>query len=309
MSTALFTHEACLAHDAGPGHPERPDRLRAILAALEAPEFAALDRREAPLAAPEAIARAHPAEYVQAILSIRPEPGGRVQLDADTAMGASSAEAARCAAGAALAAVDAVLGGEVANAFCAIRPPGHHAERARPMGFCLFNNAAIAARHAQARWGLARVAIVDFDVHHGNGTEDIFRQDARVFYGSSHQMPLYPGSGDPAEQGVGNIVNVALAPGDDGAAFLAAWRGRIIPAVEDFAPELLVISAGFDAHRDDPLAGLLVETEDFATLTEALCAAAATACGGRVVSLLEGGYDLTALAASAAAHVRALMRA
>ena len=236
MSTALFTHEACLAHDAGPGHPERPDRLRAILAALEAPEFAALDRREAPLAAPEAIARAHPAEYVQAILSIRPEPGGRVQLDADTAMGASSAEAARCAAGAALAAVDAVLGGEVANAFCAIRPPGHHAEHARPMGFCLFNNAAIAARHAQARWGLARVAIVDFDVHHGNGTEDIFRQDARVFYGSSHQMPLYPGSGDPAEQGVGNIVNVALAPGDDGAAFLAAWRGRIIPAVEISRP-------------------------------------------------------------------------
>ncbi len=309
MTTLLLTHPACLAHDAGPHHPERPDRLRAVLAALEAEEFTLLRREPAPLAEEAAIARAHPAEYVKAILSIRPAGEERVQLDADTAMNAASAEAARRAAGAAVAAVDEVLGGTARNAFCAVRPPGHHAERARPMGFCLFNNAAIAARHAQARWGLSRVAIVDFDVHHGNGTQDIFWSDPSVFYGSSHQMPLYPGTGDPGETGAGNIVNVGLPAGTGGEDFLAAWQDRIIPAMQNFGPELLVISAGFDAHRRDPLAGLAVGTQDFGLLTEALCRAAQMSCNGRVVSLLEGGYDLAALAASAAAHVRALMRA
>jgi len=308
MTVALFTHPACLEHDTGPGHPERPDRLRAVLAALEAEEFAALARETAPEASMEQIARAHPRPYVEAILKIRPAAGERLALDADTVMSAGSAEAARRAAGAAVAAVDAVLGGAARRAFCAVRPPGHHAERARPMGFCLFNNVAVAARHAQAQWGVSRVAIVDFDVHHGNGTQDIFESDPSVFFASSHQVPLYPGTGDPAERGVGNILNVALPAGTDGAGFLPAWQQRIIPAVLEFAPGLLIVSAGFDAHRRDPLAGLAVESADFGALTQALCTAAQTSCDGRVVSLLEGGYDLDALAASAAAHVRALMR-
>jgi acetoin utilization deacetylase AcuC-like enzyme len=308
VTVALFTHPACLDHDTGPGHPERADRLRAILAALEAEEFAALVRLAAPEASEEQIARVHPPDYVRAILAIRPGPDEQARIDADTVMSTGSAAAALRAAGAAVAAVDAVMEGSVRRAFCAVRPPGHHAERARPMGFCLFNNAAIAARHAQARWGLGRVGVVDFDVHHGNGTQDIFESDPTVFYASSHQMPLYPGTGDPAERGVGNIVNVALAAGTGGAGFQAAWEETIIPALKEFAPELLVISAGFDAHRRDPLASLAVGSEDFGQLTGALCAAAETSCKGRVVSLLEGGYDLAALAASAAAHMRALMR-
>jgi acetoin utilization deacetylase AcuC-like enzyme len=308
MTVALFTHPDCLGHDTGPGHPERPDRLRAILAALAGDEFATLDRREAPLADAAAIARAHPAEYVRAIMGLDPGPGEVVQLDPDTSLRAGSLQAALRAAGAGIAAVDAVLGGEVDRAFCAVRPPGHHAERARPMGFCVFANVAIAARHAQATWGLQRVAIVDFDVHHGNGTQDIFRADASVFFASSHQMPLYPGTGDPSETGAGNIFNAALPEGAGGAAFLRAWQQQLIPALEDFRPELLLVSAGFDAHRRDPLAGLAVDTDDFGALTEALCRAAQNSCGGRVVSLLEGGYALQALAASVAAHVRALMR-
>ena len=308
MTVALFSHPACLDHDTGPMHPERPDRLRAVLAALEAEEVALLLRQTAPAATVAQIARAHPERYVEAILEIRPGAGERLALDADTMMSAGSAEAALRAAGAAVAAVDAVLGGAVRRAFCAVRPPGHHAERARPMGFCLFNSVAVAARHAQTQWGLSRVAIVDFDVHHGNGTQDIFQADPSVFFASSHQMPLYPGTGDPSERGVGNILNVALPAGTDGARFLAAWHERIIPAVLDFAPELLLVSAGFDAHRRDPLAGLAVETKDFGALTTALCTAAQSSCNGRVVSMLEGGYDLDALAASAAAHVRALMR-
>lgn len=309
MTVALFTHEACLAHDTGPMHPERPDRLRAVWAALEAPEFAPLLRHQAPQATAEHLTRVHPAKYVDAILAIAPAGDERMHLDADTLMSAGSAAAALHAAGAGVAAVDAVMTGEARAAFCAVRPPGHHAEVARPMGFCLFNSAAVAARHAQARWGLSRVAVLDFDVHHGNGTEDVFRRDASVFYASSHQMPLYPGTGDPSERGVGNIVNVALEAGSNGATFVSAWQNVIIPALEDFAPDLLVISAGFDAHRRDPLANLAVATDDFARLTEVLCEAADRLCRGRVVSLLEGGYDLDALAASAAAHVRALMRA
>jgi acetoin utilization deacetylase AcuC-like enzyme len=246
---------------------------------------------------------------VEAILAIRPPPDERVPLDGDTLMSWGSAEAALRSAGAAIAAVDAVMRGDVRRAFCATRPPGHHCEPAWPMGFCLFSNAAIAARHAQAAHGARRVAVADFDVHHGNGTQACFASDPALFYASSHQWPLYPGTGHESETGVGNIVNVTLPPGADGAAFRAAWRDRIIPRLAAFGPDLLVISAGFDAHAADPLAQLRVREADFAAVTEALCELADRYCGGRVVSLLEGGYDLEALARSAAAHVRALMRA
>jgi acetoin utilization deacetylase AcuC-like enzyme len=310
VPTALFSHPACLEHDAGGWHPERPDRLRAVLAALDAPDFEPLLRETAPQATREQLLLAHPADYVDAILSIRPGPGELVQLDPDTAMNAGSVEAALRAAGAAIAAVDAVMEGSARAAFAAVRPPGHHAEPARPMGFCLFNNAAIAALWARARYGLGRVAVVDFDVHHGNGTQTMFAADPDLFYGSSHQSPCYPGTGQPHERGcAGNIVNVPLAPGSDGSVFRAAWAGTILPALEAFAPELLIISAGFDAHEADPLAQLRLETADFAWITAELVGLAERQTGGRVVSVLEGGYDLEALAASAAVHVRGLMRA
>jgi acetoin utilization deacetylase AcuC-like enzyme len=308
VSTLLLTHRACLNHDMGPHHPECPDRLRAVLRALEAEEFSHLIRDEAPLATAEQLTRVHPPRYVEAILGIRPEPDELVQLDADTAMGPGSAEAALRAAGAAVAAVDAVCGGEVRRAFCATRPPGHHAEPARPMGFCFFANAAVAARHAQAAHGVARVAVLDFDVHHGNGTQACFEADPTTFLGGSHQHPCYPGTGLPEERGVGNIVNAILPPGSDGAAFRAAWSGTILPALEAFDPGLVIISAGFDAHARDPLAQLRLREADFAWVTEAICEVAERHCGGKVVSLLEGGYDLEALASSAAVHVRGLMR-
>ncbi|MBW8268434.1 histone deacetylase family protein [Caldovatus aquaticus] len=310
MSVLLLTHRACLDHDPGPYHPECPDRLRAVLRALDAEEFSGAIRGEAPRASLEQLCRVHPRHYVEAILAIRPDPDDRVALDADTVMSWGSAEAALRAAGAACAAVDAVVAGEVRRAFCAIRPPGHHAEPARPMGFCLFSNAAVAARHAQAAHGVARVAVVDFDVHHGNGTQAVAEADATLFYGSSHQWPLYPGTGDPGERGVaGNVVNATLPPGAGGEAFRAAWRDRILPALDAFAPGLLIVSAGFDAHARDPLAQLRVREPDFAWLTEQFCALAERHCGGRVVSVLEGGYDLEALAGSVAAHLRALLRA
>jgi acetoin utilization deacetylase AcuC-like enzyme len=307
MSVLLFSHRACLHHDPGPHHPECPDRLRAVLAALEAEEFSGLIRDEAPQATVEQLTRVHPARYVEAILGIRPEPDDHVALDGDTVMSWGSAEAALRAAGAAVAGVDAVCRGEVRRAFCATRPPGHHAEPGRPMGFCLFANAAIAARHAQAAHGLARVAVVDFDVHHGNGTQACLEADATLFFASSHQFPCYPGTGAPEERGVGNVFNAALPPGADGAAFRAAWADLLLPALEAFAPDLVVISAGFDAHARDPLAQLRVREADFAWLTAEICAVADRHCGGKVVSLLEGGYDLDALALSTAAHVRALM--
>jgi acetoin utilization deacetylase AcuC-like enzyme len=309
MPTALITHPACLEHDVGPWHPECPDRLRAVLRALEGEGFADLLRESAPLATLDQLARVHPAEYVQAILAIRPAPGETVALDADTAMSAGSAEAALRAAGGAVAGVDAVMEGWARAVFVATRPPGHHAEPTRPMGFCLFNNVAIAAHQARARWGKRRVAVVDFDVHHGNGTQAVFAADPDLFYGSSHQHPCYPGTGRPSERGVANnIVNVPLPPGSDGPAFRAAWRDVILPELDNFAPEFLIVSAGFDAHRADPLAQLRVETADFAWLTAELVRLAARHTGGRIVSVLEGGYDLDALAASAAAHVRALMQ-
>ena len=310
MATALITHAACLDHDPGPYHPECPDRLRAVLRALDAPEFATLIREEAPRATMEQLTRVHPAGVVDAILAIRPEEGDLVNIDADTAMSAGSAEAALRAAGAAILGVDLVMRGTVTNAFAAVRLPGHHAEPARPMGFCLFNSAAVAAQHARAVYGLRRVAVVDFDVHHGNGTQALFAQNPELFYGSTHQSPFYPGTGDAWERGIANnIVNVPLRARDSSNEFRAAWAGTIIPALEAFAPELLIISAGFDAHRADPLAQIRLETEDFAWITEALLAVAEKHSGGRVVSVLEGGYDLDALAASAAIHVRGLMQA
>ncbi len=306
---ALFTHPDCLGHDTGPYHPECPNRLRAVLQALEHPDFVPLLREQAPEATREQLCLAHPAAHVDQLLAMHPAAGELLAIDPDTVVSAGTMAAARRGAGGAVAAVDAVMEGWASAAFAAVRPPGHHAEQDRAMGFCFFNNAAIAARHARARWGLGRVAVVDFDVHHGNGTEDIFMADPAVFYGSSHQHPCYPGTGSPRDRGVAdNIVNVQLPPGAGSARFRAAWADRIIPALDAWAPELLVVSAGFDAHRADPLAELRVETEDFAWLTDRLVAVADRHCGGRVVSLLEGGYDLDALAASTAAHVRRLMR-
>ena len=310
MPTALITHQACLDHDMGEHHPECPDRLRAVLAALEAEEFADLLRESAPQATKEQLTRVHPADYVDAILSIRPAEHETVQLDADTAMSHGSAEAALRAAGAAVAAVDAVMEGWARAAFAATRPPGHHAEPARPMGFCMFNNAAVAALHARARWGIQRVAVVDFDVHHGNGTQAMFAADPDLFYASSHQHPCYPGTGAASERGTANnIVNAPLRPGSDGTAFRAAWSNIILPELDRFAPGLLIVSAGFDAHKADPLAQLRLETTDYAWITQELLGIAAVHCNGRLVSCLEGGYDLHALAASAAAHVRTLMQA
>jgi acetoin utilization deacetylase AcuC-like enzyme len=280
-----------------------------VLRALDAEEFAGLQRADAPLATPEQLALAHPAGYVAAILGIRPGRRERVALDGDTLMNHGSAEAAQRAAGAAVAAVDAVCGGQALRAFCATRPPGHHAEPSRPMGFCFFANAVVAARHAQRAHGVGRVAILDFDVHHGNGTQACVEDDPTIFYASSHQWPLYPGTGHPKERGVsGNVCNALLPPGADGAAFRAAWENMLLPALRAFAPELIVVSAGFDAHMADPLAQLGVDEADYAWLTERICDVADRHCGGRLVSLLEGGYDLDALANSAAVHVRALMR-
>ena len=303
-----MTHPACLEHDPGPFHPESPDRLRAVLAALDAPEFSGLRRELAPRATIEQLTRVHPKKIVEAILAIQPVEGDTQHIDADTAMSSGSAEAALRAAGAAVHGVDLVMRGDVRNAFAAVRPPGHHAEPNRPMGFCLFNNAAVAAQHARAAHGLSRVAVVDFDVHHGNGTQALFASDPYLFYGSSHQSPFYPGTGEVWERGTANnIMNVPLRPREGSEAFRHAWEDLIIPELNGFRPELLIISAGFDAHRQDPLAEIRLETSDFAWVTEALIAVAKRHAGGRVVSVLEGGYDVDALAESAAAHVRALM--
>ncbi len=306
MTTLLFTHPACIAHDPGEFHPESPDRLRAVLAALDAGEFASLERREAPRADIEDIARVHPREFVEALLAAVPAEG-YVGIDPDTILSPASGEAALRAAGAVCAAVDAVVGGEAANAFCAVRPPGHHAEPDRAMGFCLFNSVAVGAARARAVHGLERVAVVDFDVHHGNGTQAAFETDPTLFYASTHQSPLYPGTGASSEHGVGNIVNAPLAPMAGSAEFRRAMDAVILPALEEFRPSLIIVSAGFDAHRRDPLAQLMLVEDDYAWVTDRLADCARRHAEGRLVSSLEGGYDLTALAASAAAHVRALM--
>jgi acetoin utilization deacetylase AcuC-like enzyme len=303
---AMITHPACIVHDPGLGHPEQPDRLRAVLSALEHPDFVSLLREQAPLATEEQLGLAHPAAYVDSLLALTGD--GQRALDPDPIVGPGSVEAARRAAGGAVAAVDAVMEGWADAAFAAVRPPGHHAEASQAMGFCLFNNAAIAALHARRRWGLKRIAVVDFDVHHGNGTQHMFEADPNLLYISSHQMPCYPGTGSASETGVSaNVVNLPLEPGSGSAAFRAAWEHTGIPALLAFAPELVIVSAGFDAHQADPLAQINLETADFGWITDQLLAVASACCKGRLVSVLEGGYDLRALAASAALHVRRLI--
>jgi acetoin utilization deacetylase AcuC-like enzyme len=308
MPTLLVTHSACLCHLTPAGHPERPDRLRAIDRALESERFQMLGRMQAPTAELDAIARCHPMDYIAALRDATPKQG-MVRLDPDTSMSPGSFEAALRAAGGAVQAVDEVMEKRAANAFVAVRPPGHHTETARAMGFCLFNNAAIAARHAQKQHGAERVAVVDFDVHHGNGSQDIFWSDATVMYCSTHQMPLYPGTGATGERGEHDtIVNAPLRPGDGGAQFRNAFETVILPRLRDFRPDLIVISAGFDAHQRDPLANLNLLEADFGWATRKIMEVADTTAGGRVISVLEGGYDLETLANSVAEHVMALMR-
>ncbi|MGH6771586.1 MAG: histone deacetylase family protein [Xanthobacteraceae bacterium] len=308
MTTLLVTHRACLDHLTPAGHPERPDRLRAIERVLAADAFNTLVRVEAPVANLETIALCHPMDYIEAIRDATPKTG-TVHLDGDTSMSPGSYEAALRAAGGAIHAVDEVMGGRAANAFVSVRPPGHHTETARPMGFCLFNSAAIAARHAQRKHGAERAAVIDFDVHHGNGSQEIFWSDPTVMYCSTHQMPLYPGTGAVSERGEHDtVVNAPLRPGDDGGQFREAVETRILPRLRDFRPDLIVISAGFDAHVRDPLANLNLVEADFAWATQKLMEIADRNAKGRVVSMLEGGYDLEGLSQSVAAHVTALMR-
>ena len=303
MPLRVYTHEACLLHDTGPAHAERPERLRVVVDALRE-AYPHLDWRQAPIATRGQLLRVHSEHLLEVVLESN--PAELMQLDPDTVLSPRSAEAALRAAGAVAAAVDAVMIGAARRAFCAVRPPGHHATSDAAMGFCLFNNIAVAARHAIDAHGLERVAVVDFDVHHGNGTQAIFEHDRRVLYASSHQAPLYPWTGERSETGAGNIFNATLPPGSDGALFRRVWGDRLLPAIDDFAPQLLLISAGFDGHRRDPLAELQLDAADFGWLSEALVALADRHCQGRVVSALEGGYDLDALAESSVVHLRAL---
>ena len=307
MTTALITHGDCLDHVNPPGHPEQVERLRRVLGALESEEFAYLLRVEAPLATDAQILRAHPEAYLADLAARDPRDGYSV-IDGDTFLGPRTLSAARRGAGAVVLGVDMVMSGEAKNAFCAIRPPGHHAEKSSAMGFCFFGNVAIGALHALEAHGLSRVGIVDFDVHHGNGTQDLLWNEPRVFFGSSQQMPLFPGTGASEETGAhGQICNMPLPAGASGAVFRAGMTAKILPALDAFEPELILVSAGFDAHHRDPLANLNLTEADFAWVTERICDIAQRHAKGRVVSTLEGGYDLAALAASAAAHVRVLM--
>jgi len=306
MTTRLYTHPLCVEHLTPPGHPERPDRIRALDEVFAKPEFDALERIEAPIGDAAYYELAHPKDFLEKIENKIPTEGLTV-VDADTSASPKSWEVVKRVTGASMDAVDSVFEGTCDNAFVSMRPPGHHAEKTTAMGFCLVNNIAIAARYAQEKYGAERVAIVDFDVHHGNGTQDIFYDDPSVLFASSHQMPLYPGSGALNDTGAGNIFNAPLSEGDDGSKFKEAFRERILPAIENFAPDFLMISAGFDAHHRDPLAGLNLVEDDFDWVTGKLMEISGQYCNNRLVSLLEGGYDLEGLALSASAHVKRLM--
>jgi acetoin utilization deacetylase AcuC-like enzyme len=309
MTTLLLSHPAVLDHLTPPGHPERPDRMRAVAEILGESRFDGLVREQAPEGSLELVKLCHDEHYVEELRRIAPDKG-LIYLDGDTSMSPGTWEAVMRGVGGAVAATEAVMSGKADNAFVAMRPPGHHAEVNRPMGFCFFDHAAIAARHAQRKYGIARAAVVDFDVHHGNGTQDIFWADPTMMYCSTHQMPLFPGTGASGERGEHDtIVNAPLAPNDGSARFRAAFENLILPQLEKFAPELIVISAGFDAHRRDPLANINLDAEDFGWVTRKLMDAAGKTAGGRVVSVLEGGYDLQGLKESVAAHVTALMGA
>jgi acetoin utilization deacetylase AcuC-like enzyme len=308
MKTLYYSHADFLLHDTGAGHPECADRLRSIDQALSAPEFSGLLRQSPALGTNQQISLVHPQSYIDAILEVIPEQGNHY-LDNDTVLSPGSKLAAFRAVGAVCDAVDKILTGAARNAFCAIRPPGHHAEPNRAMGFCLFNNVAIAANYARQHYQLQRVAIVDFDVHHGNGTQKTFYNQPNVLYASSHEMPNYPGTGHPSETGVGNIFNVPLAAGDSGVEFRQKYTNVILPAVKHFKPDLLLISAGFDAHRDDPLSSIRLVEDDFKWITEELMTIADSCCQGQIISVLEGGYNLKALAASVTIHVKTLMSA
>ena len=307
--TLIYIHDVFGDHDVPPGHVEHKGRFQAVRTALEADGLNDLARRAPGLASMEAVGRVHP-EAHRRLIEMASPASGLAQLDADTFMGPSSLEAALRAAGGAIEAVDAIFNGEATNAFVAARPPGHHAEPDKVMGFCLFNSAAIAARHARAEHGAQRIAVVDFDVHHGNGTQAAFCDDEDAFFASSHEWPQYPGTGREDERGgFDNIRNMPLPTGTGGEGFRRAWGEVLLPALSDFDPDIIVVSAGFDAHEADPLGGLLLKEDDYQWLSEKISEIAADKCEKRMVSLLEGGYDLDALGRSAAAHVRALSAA
>ncbi|MHA1164987.1 MAG: histone deacetylase family protein [Alphaproteobacteria bacterium] len=308
MTTLYLTHDVCIEHDTGPGHPERPDRLRAIKKIIDTADFDDLKREDAPMADVADIERAHPGLYIEAIREATPEEG-LVRVDGDTVLSPKSWEAALRAVGAGIHGVDCVMTGKADNAFCAIRPCGHHAERETAMGFCVFNNIAIAGLYARAKHGAERIAVVDFDVHHGNGTQAMFWDDKNLYFGSTHQMPLFPGTGAITESGVGNICNAPMRAGDGGDVFREAFESRILPQLAAHRPDLILISAGFDAHERDPLGSLRLVEEDFAWATAKIIEIADKSCEGRVVSMLEGGYDLDGLANSVGAHVQVLMDA
>ena len=309
MTTVLYSHDACFGHNPHVGHPECPERLSAILSALDAPNFKTLKYCQPPLATVEQIVRVHDYSYVTWALAEMKERGAAV-FDNDTYTSVGSYEAALRAAGSVCAAIDSIMAEKAKNAFCAIRPPGHHATYSRAMGFCFFNNVAVGAAHARCVHGLERVAVIDFDVHHGNGTQAAFWNDPNLFFGSTHQSPLYPGTGDQNERGVaGNVINVPLKPCAGSEEFRNAMENIVFPALREFSPDLLLISAGFDAHSDDPLASLNFIDDDYYWVTNKLCAIAAEYCQCRLVSTLEGGYHLESLGRSAAAHVAALIDA
>ncbi len=307
MSTLLVTHPTCLDHDTGHGHPERPDRIRALNKVFSQERFSSLIRKEAPMGLDQDILRAHPQTHVDRVKQSIPQSEYNF-IDGDTLLSPMSLEPIYRAVGAGILAVDEVMENRAKNAFCSMRPPGHHAERTRAMGFCFFNNIAIAAFYAKEKYGCERIAVIDFDVHHGNGTQDIFWKEPNMFYGSTHQMPLFPGTGHPSEKGEGNIVNVPLQSGADGNFYRTITQEELLEPLKQFSPDMLFISAGFDAHTRDPLSTINLSADDFEWITQKLMEVADISCSGRVISMLEGGYDLLGLTESASAHVECLMQ-